>query len=310
MATLNARLTQGRWFTYQGKEIVFSEDRHNPEYELDLRPGEVYGVLKSGKRYTVWHKTSLKVEFTLYEAEAKRLIQHSTGWTGKVRGFTVNAGKGGMDKKPERLPKGLRKLEIDSSNLKTAEYDEENQTLFVTFHTSDAKWAYEKVTPLEAKEMEAAPSQGRYFIYRIRDVKPQYRVGGSDAPSTIKPGRATGGRPDLSGQNTGIKKEKLGLTASQLSGWRGAEQGSYEDSNDNPKHAYAILNRGQVQDESELLTLLKSLGSNTFSDQNPRSFKNAANAMLKLAENYPFTERGKKQSTALIANIRRELTRL
>ncbi|MNR47834.1 hypothetical protein D3C85_1669860 [compost metagenome] len=71
----------------------------------------------------------------------------------------------------------MRILSIDSSNLKSAKYDTKAKILYVTFH-SGVEWAYEGVTKREVDTLENAESQGRYFIYRIRDVKEQYKVGG------------------------------------------------------------------------------------------------------------------------------------
>ena len=152
---------------------------HQPVSGLGVRefhPGNVFGVRLLRGKYTVVHKTTPDILFTLKKIEVDRLIEHSKGWSGKVRKITVNAGKGGQDKE-KKVPKdpALRVLEIDSSNLLHCTYDLKHKTLYVEFRNG-AVWAYEKVTPKEVDALEAAPSQGRYFIYMIRETKPQYRV--------------------------------------------------------------------------------------------------------------------------------------
>jgi len=171
-------LTKYKWFQYDedAVERVFDQPRHNEEYELELHPGNVYGVKKFGRAYFVVHKHSPDIQFKLNDAEITMITDKSAGWSGKIRKQTVNAGVGGKDKPAETLPKGWFQIELDSSNLRTAIYNPKDQTLYITFHNG-ASWAYEKVTKKEFTEMEAAESRGRYFIYRIRDVKPQYKLG-------------------------------------------------------------------------------------------------------------------------------------
>lgn len=176
-----------KWYKYGGKLLAFEENRHNRYYILELHPGNVYGVRKLRGKYVVVHKNSPTITFNLKKIEADRLIEHSKGWSGKVRKITVNAGKGGQDKE-KKVPKdpGLRVLEIDSSNLLNCTYDIKHKTLYVEFRNG-AVWAYEKVTPKEVDALEAAPSQGRYFIYMIRGPKPQYRVDAMPQSATNPP---------------------------------------------------------------------------------------------------------------------------
>lgn len=171
-------LTKYKWFQYDegAAERVFDQPRHNEDYELELHPGNVYGVKKVGRTYFVVHKHSPDIQFKLNDAEITMITDKSAGWSGKIRKQTVNAGEGGKDKPAESLPKGWLQIDLDSSNLRTAIYNPKDQTLYITFHNG-ASWAYEKVTKKEFTEMEQAESRGRYFIYRIRDVKPQYKLG-------------------------------------------------------------------------------------------------------------------------------------
>lgn len=175
-------LTKYRWFKYDGREVAFTENRHSEDFELHLHPGNIFGVRKLDHSYWVIHKSSPKVIFKLNPTEISRIGDHAAGWSGKIGKITVKAGVGGLDKKaktPAPVSKNLYVMPIDSSNLKACVYDKKKKLLYVEFHNG-AKWCYEKVTAKEAAEMEvgagAQGSQGRYFIYRIRDVKPQYRI--------------------------------------------------------------------------------------------------------------------------------------
>lgn len=172
-------LTRYKWFKYGGKELTFSENRHNEDYELELHPENVFGVQKIGQNYLVLHKQSPDIEFQLKKAEVDRLIAHSHGWSGKIKKITVKAGVGGLDKPPVEAPptkSHIRSLQIDSSNLQAVQYDKKAKILYVKFWSTGDMWQYEKVSAKEADELERAESQGRYFIYRIRAVKPQSKV--------------------------------------------------------------------------------------------------------------------------------------
>lgn len=171
-------LTKYKWYKYAGKELAFTENRHHEDYELHLHPGNIFGVRRIGKAYLVLHKSSPEIIFELKKIEVDRIVEHSNGWSGKVKKITVKAGVGGLEKPPVEVPpnlKHIRSLQIDSSNLYAVQYDKKKKILYVEFRNG-AVWQYEKVTEREANELEAAESQGRYFIYRIRSVKPQQRI--------------------------------------------------------------------------------------------------------------------------------------
>lgn len=58
-----------------------------------------------------------------------------------------------------------------SSVIVRALYDASNQELAVTF-VSGRTYIYENIPPEVALEFQSAPSQGRYFNWRIRDQYP------------------------------------------------------------------------------------------------------------------------------------------
>lgn len=165
-----------KWFKYAGRHLIFPTG--HPDHELSLFDGEIYGYKKFKDKHYVIDKSNPEIRFELKEKDALRILKMSAGWSGLVRKVPVKGGIGGKDKPAPSTQdtKNLHFLEIDSSNLKEAVYDKKEKTLYVGFHTSPAKWAYLNVTPKEVRELEESPSQGRYFIYKIREVKPQHRV--------------------------------------------------------------------------------------------------------------------------------------
>ena len=161
-----------KWYIYQGRDVELITD--HPELDLGLSAGEKFGYRKIGANHYIVDRSNLNVRFKVKEKDAVRLIMNSNGWGGKIKGVPVVKGEGGKDK-PVQKDKNIYTLDIDSSNLKRAWLDVKKKELHVVFH-SDVHWLYEDVSLKLAKQLEAAESQGRFFIYRIRDVKPQYKI--------------------------------------------------------------------------------------------------------------------------------------
>jgi len=62
----------------------------------------------------------------------------------------------------------LRKLDIsESTNVSSAEYDEERGELHVTFYSGESGF-YTGATPRDANELEQAESPGRYLHRSLR----------------------------------------------------------------------------------------------------------------------------------------------
>ncbi|AGS81992.1 hypothetical protein O152_gp107 [Pseudomonas phage PaBG] len=179
-------ISRYKWFLYQGRDVVLVTD--HPEFDLQLVKEAKFGYRKIGANHYVVARSDLDVRFKIKEKDAKRIINNSRGWKGKIRSVPVEAGTGGLDA-PVKSSKGKRTpsnvpdkndpnlyvLQIDSSNLARAWLDKKAKELHVVFH-SDVHWVYEDVSLKLAKQLEAAESQGRFFIYRIREVKKQYKV--------------------------------------------------------------------------------------------------------------------------------------
>lgn len=161
-----------KWYIYNGREVDLITD--HPELDLSLAPGEKFGYRKIGANHYLVDRGNLNVRFKIKEKDATRLVANSKGWSGKIRGVAVTKGAGGLDTQPKD-DKNTFTLQIDSSNLKKAWLDKPNKELHVVFH-SDVHWVYEDVSLKLAKQLNDAESQGRFFIYRIRDVKKQRKI--------------------------------------------------------------------------------------------------------------------------------------
>lgn len=59
------------WYNYQGKSIKFED--HHPEYDLELKPGELFGI----KGNKLVHDGETGVQFKMTDAEVKSLIKKS-----------------------------------------------------------------------------------------------------------------------------------------------------------------------------------------------------------------------------------------
>lgn len=274
-----------KWFEYRGRDVVFNTA--SPDHSLHLSKGEVFAYKQfKGKHYLV-DKSELNVRFSLKPQEADRVIRNSIGWSGKVAGMTVKAGSGGLDKPvSSQDTKVLHHLQIDSSNLKAAVYNKAEKILTVMFHNG-AVWDYLNVSQKEANALEDADSQGRYFIYKIREVKDQHKstwpVEGSAAPAPA-PKTATSGKSPV----------KFKLTKAELDKWLGSEYGAYEDSNKSKASTYAIIERQRVDNEKELIKLMDALRTSSFEESNPRQHKSISKKILEIAKDYPFTASGKR----------------
>jgi hypothetical protein len=73
---------------------------------------------------------------------------------------------------------------MPSSAIRTFSYDDVSHTLFVTFVDGDL-YAYLNVEPKIYGEMQAAPSKGRFFAYKVRN---RYRCRKLPHPNDRHPG--------------------------------------------------------------------------------------------------------------------------
>ena len=70
----------------------------------------------------------------------------------------------------------LQPLAVRSSMIAAASYDPDARELIVTFSGNGARWKYSGVSQDAVDQLEAAPSQGRFFLTEIKGMYPEQRV--------------------------------------------------------------------------------------------------------------------------------------
>ncbi len=171
------RYSRFKWYTYKDKRPL-ELDCSDPDFLLGIYEGDRYGYYKHGNRHWIVPRNDLDFKVHIKAKDAERLLKSSAGWKGKIKGVQALPGdKGGKDVPAPPRSKDVYVLDINSSNLKAARYFKKERSLEVTFH-SDVVWMYKDVSPQLAKQLENAESQGSFFYYRIRNVKPQYKIRG------------------------------------------------------------------------------------------------------------------------------------
>lgn len=169
-----------RWMQYDGRKATFhvvGQDKE--EYDLALEKGEKIGVKKHrGFTYLV-DASDLSLQLKLKPEDAKRIVNNSKAYSGKVGRYKVMPYDGGKDKVALRSDKkdsaGVIHLIADSSMFSAVMFDPAKGNLFVRFKNG-AIWEYTDVTLKEARSMERASSQGKWFNRKIKGLKPETRV--------------------------------------------------------------------------------------------------------------------------------------
>lgn len=170
-------LTKYKWFKYEDKRAL-ELDCSDKEFLLGIYPGDRFGYYKRGAYHYVVPRNDLDFKVRIRGSDAARLLDNSSGWKGKIKGVVMQPGEGGKDKRAKiKADPNIHVLEINSSNLESAKYFKKEKELEVGFKNG-AVWRYQEVSPKLAKDLENADSQGSFFYYKIRNVKPQYQVKG------------------------------------------------------------------------------------------------------------------------------------
>lgn len=107
------------------------------------------------------------------------------------------------------------------------------------------------------------------------------------------------GKPNA--EDRSLHAIKLHVTAAQKMEWMYCEEGSYEDcirlreegaSTASHQHVYEVLRRGRntevvISSPVEMLLLVKSLGTNQYSETQPAMFKRLWSKLIESARRYP-----------------------
>ena len=129
--------------------------------------------------------SDLSLKLAMTPEDAKRLIDNSVGYDGKIGRYRVRPAEGGKDSDTVRASRrdaeGRLILRMDSSMFLRGAHDSKSNVLYVQFK-SGATWAYKDVTEKEAKALERAASQGKWFNRNIKGIKDEERVEFLDAP--------------------------------------------------------------------------------------------------------------------------------
>lgn len=169
--------TKFQWFKYKSKNIVVDGHSKDTVYDLDLKTGDIFGLLETRSKWYLAepHEFDKRKPFdpvTVSQHDARRLIENSDEWAGKVRGLQIQAGPGKKSaveaEKQAGKAQGLVPLKMNSSTISRALYSKKQKELFIVFRTG-ATYKYSKVPPKIAQDFEAAESQGKYFLNFIRD---------------------------------------------------------------------------------------------------------------------------------------------
>tara|TARA_B100000700_G_scaffold101966_1_gene114964 strand:+ start:16721 stop:17518 length:798 start_codon:yes stop_codon:yes gene_type:complete len=169
-----------RWLEYGGRKATLHlTGSDKEEYEVEFLKGEKFGIKSHRGHVYVLHEDERSVQFKLKPADAKRIIENSKGYEGKIGRYKVLPYDGGKDKKEMRArrrdSKGRKHLITDSSMFSELYHDSKENKLYVKFRNG-ALWEYDEVTLKEARALERAASQGRWFNRRIKGVKPETRL--------------------------------------------------------------------------------------------------------------------------------------
>jgi hypothetical protein len=166
-----------QFFKYKSKDIVVDGHSEGVVYDLELKTGDIFGLLETKTKWYLAepHEFDKRKPFkpvTVSPHDARRLIDNSDEWAGKVAGVMVTAGPGKKSaieaEKQAGKAQGLLHLKVNSSNISRALYSKKQKELFIVFR-SGATYKYSNVPPRVALEFEASKSQGNYFLNNIRD---------------------------------------------------------------------------------------------------------------------------------------------
>ena len=175
-----------RWLQYDGRKATFQvQGSDKEEYELSLKKGEKFGVKRFRGNFYIVDESDLTIQLRLKPEDAKRIINNSKAFEGKIGRYKVLPYDGGKDKESLRKKrtdsKGRKRLIMDSSMFSDALYDPKSRRLIVKFKNG-AVWEYDDVSPKEVRSFERASSQGKWFNRHIKGLKPE-APGDSDTPN-------------------------------------------------------------------------------------------------------------------------------
>lgn len=98
------KITDYLWYTFDGKRKVKFENSHK-HYDLEIEPKERFGIKFGRKSIYLLHEDDPEIQFKLDPPLAKKLVEKSKGFKGKIKGKAVQPGVHGADAKLSGKPK-------------------------------------------------------------------------------------------------------------------------------------------------------------------------------------------------------------
>lgn len=103
-----AKVTDFEWYTFQGTRRVLIENA-NRYYDLEITKGEHFG-LKLGRTHfwlaQVEEESGEVIKFKLEPKDARRIVEKSNGYGGKIGRIKVEPGNYGQERKASGKPSG------------------------------------------------------------------------------------------------------------------------------------------------------------------------------------------------------------
>lgn len=131
--------------------------------------------------FDIWRSRIAPTWRSLAAVMDRRILENG-GWTRRSFLLLLSAvALGGMAWSPCRADAAPKKIELKSSVLAWAAYDEEAKTLEVEFRSGEV-YRYAKVPAEVFQGLMKAESKGRYFSQRIRNRFPAEHVRRQPAP--------------------------------------------------------------------------------------------------------------------------------
>lgn len=167
------------WFKYtQHKLLELKVKLGHSLLTIELDYGTIFGLRQVASKWRLLDPDDVTSSMVLQDFDAKRLIENSKGWTGKVGRYKVDAGEGGLDtinQVKKATSKGKVTLRMNSSMFSRGLYDSKKKDLFLVFKNGTV-WRYSGVTKEEIKEFQNAKSQGQWYNENIKGVKHSQRL--------------------------------------------------------------------------------------------------------------------------------------
>lgn len=165
-----AKVTDFQWYTFEGTRRVLIENA-NRYYDLEITKGEHFG-LKLGRTHfwlaQVEEESGDVIKFKLEPKEARRIVEKSKGFSGKIGKIKVQPGTHGKERKASGKPSGTAPV---SSAPTPGGVPRENKVLTKAVNKIKFPGAAKITHVMTQRAIEGEI----YHYYDISDTLPGYR---------------------------------------------------------------------------------------------------------------------------------------